>query len=202
MVIGVLGRLGAAGEHARQHAQPGAHRSEPEELEAGERDESGGEEHHAGRQEEHAEGRGRAEHTPEAGDREAPRDDAQQREPEARRCDVVHNGAHRNGDEADNGEVHARRDDRSAEPAGGAAADVLRKDRDSQHTVGGEQEARHDGGAVEDVAGEVVERSQSREVQLPPQGVTSGQDGDDDPGGEGGHRTVAEVVGMMTDLAA
>jgi hypothetical protein len=48
------------------------------------------------------------------------------------------------------------------------------------------------------MAGQVVERAELREVQLPPQWVSGGQDCDDDAGREGGHGGVAEVMGMVT----
>jgi hypothetical protein len=46
--------------------------------------------------------------------------------------------------------------------------------------------------------GQIVEGAELREVQLPPQRVASGENGDDDTGGECGHGAVAEVVGMVT----
>lgn len=202
MVVGVLGGFGAAGEHAGEHAQPRADRREPEELEAGQGDEPGGEEDHSGGEQHHAHDRRGAEESPESGDREAPGHDAEEREPEARRGDVVKDGADGDRDEADDRQVQSGRDHRCAESTCGAAADVGREHRDGQDAVGREQEARDDGRAVEDVPRQVVERAEPREVQLPPQRIASGEDGDDDAGGEGRHGTVAEVVGMVTDRGA
>lgn len=183
------------GEHPRKGAQPRAHRREPEEFEAGQRDEPGGEQDHAGRQKDDAERRGGTEAARESRDAEARRDDGEEREAETRRREVVQDGAHRNGDESDDRQVKARRDDREAERAGRLAPGRRRENGDGEHAVRSQQEAGDDRRAVEDVSGEVVEGSELREVELPPQRVAGCQDGDDDPCGECRHGAVAEVVG-------
>jgi hypothetical protein len=199
LVGAVVGRrVGAGGQGAGEHAQPGADGCEPEELEAGQRDEAGGEEDHAGREEHDAQRRDGAETPGETGDPEAGRHDRQQREAQACRRDVVHDDAHGDGDESDDRQVHARRDHRHAEGARRAASGRGGEYRDREDTVGGEEEAGNDRRAVEDVAGDVVEGSELREVQLPPQRIARGEDRDDHSRRECRHRSVTEVMGMVT----
>jgi hypothetical protein len=185
-------------EGAGERAQPRADGREPEELEARERDEAGREQYHPGGEQHDAQGRDDAETAAESGDAEARRDDREERQPQTRRSEVVHDRADRDGDEADDGQMHAGGYDRHAECARGAASGRRGEYGDGEDAVGGEEEARDDGRAVEDVAGEVVEGAEPGEVQVPPQRVAGGQDGDDDAGGEGRHRAVTEVVGMVT----
>lgn len=161
MVVGVPGSLGARGEHAGEHAEPRADRGETEELEAGEGDEPGGEQHHPRGEQGHTRDRRGAEQPPEAGDRQAPCHDAEKREPETGGGQVVEDGADGDRDETDDREVQSGGDHRGTESARRAASDVDRKHRDGEHSVGGEEEARHDRRAVEDVPGQVVERPQA-----------------------------------------
>jgi hypothetical protein len=194
----VRGGIGAAGERAGERRQPRADRREAEELEAGEGDEAGGEEHHSGGEEDDAENGCRAEAAAEARDAEARGDDREERQAEAGGGEVVHHDADGDRDQPDDREVHAGGHDGDAEGSGGAAARRGGEDRDGEDTVRREEETGYDRRAVEDVAGQVVERAELREVQLPPQRVARGEDRQDDAGGECGHGTVAEVVGMVT----
>lgn len=101
---------------------------------------------------------------------------------------------HRDGDEPDDGEAEPRRDDRRPEPTRGAPAGAGGQDGDDEHAEGGEQEARHDRGAVEHAARDVVEGAEVGEVQLPPHRIACREDRDGDTPDERGHRATAEVV--------
>lgn len=197
MVV-VLRRVGAGGQGAGEHGEPGADRCEADELEAGEGDESGGEEHHPGGQQGDAQGGGDTEPAAESGDPQAARDDRKEREPEARRREVVHHSAHRDGDQADDRQMHACRDHRHAEGAGRATPGRGGKYGYGEYTVGGEEKTGYDRGAVEDVSGQIVEGAQLREVELPPRRVASREDRYDDARSKRRHGSVAEVVGMVT----
>ena len=187
----------ARGEHTRQHDQPRADRREPEELEAGEGDDTGREQDHPRGEQRDAAARRHAEHAGEAWNAEAPRHDGEEREAEAGRGEVVQLGADGEGDEADDREVQARRDHRRAEGPRHHAVGGPGEDGDDDDAVRGQQEAGDDRGGIEDVGGEVVERAELREVQLPPQRIAGGEHGDEHAGDERGDRTTAEVVRAM-----
>ena len=106
-------------------------------------------------------------------------------------------GADRERNEADDCEVQAGRDDCRAEGPRHHAVGGPGEDGHDDDAVRGEQEAGDDRGGVEDVSGEVIERAELREVQLPPQGVAGGEHGDEDAGDERGDRATAEVVCAM-----
>lgn len=189
--------VGARGQLARKNGEPRADRCEAEELEAGEGDEPCRQQHHAGGEQHHDHQRDAPEASCEARDAEAPGDHAEQREAEARRREVVHDGADGDRDEADDHQVETGGDHRRAEASRDSAPDRGRQEGDDEDAVGGEEETRHDGGRVENVGREVVESAELREVQLPPQRVACGEHGDDHTGGEGSHGTVAEMVRVV-----
>ncbi|MGN8553796.1 UNVERIFIED_CONTAM: hypothetical protein OHV15_14545 [Microbacterium sp. SLM126] len=190
-------RVGAGGERAGERAQPGADRREAEELEACERDESRGEEHHPRREQHDAERRHRAEALGEPGDPEARRDDREKRKAQTGRRDVVHDGAHRDGDQTHDGQMQTRGYDGHAEGARRTASGCRGEYGDGENTVGGEQESGYDRRAVEDVSGKIVEAAEPGEVQLPPQWIARREDRYDHSGGKRGHCSVAEVMGMV-----
>ncbi|MFB8146130.1 hypothetical protein ACFC1W_05240 [Microbacterium sp. NPDC056003] len=106
-------------------------------------------------------------------------------------------GADCEGDEADDREVQAGRDYRRAEGPGYQAVGGPGEDGDDDDAVGGEQESGDDRGGVEDVGGEVIERAELREVQLPPQRIAGGEHGDEHADDERADGATAEVVRTM-----
>jgi len=163
-------------ESPRQRQQPDPHRHERDELEQRERDETGGEDAHAGSQQRHApEGR-----PPEAaaatGNGQARRDGGEERQAQCGGDEVVHHRAHRDRHEPHAGEEEAGRHDRSAERAGAPSTDAEGQRHLHQHAVRGQQEAGEDRDGVERASREVAVGAQLREVKLPPGRVVGGED--------------------------
>lgn len=189
----------AVSEHAGERQQPDAHRDEGHELERGERDEPGREQDHARREESDAQGGGAPEPAAAAGQAECTDDDREERQSEAARDDVVHHRAHGDRHEADGTEVESCGHDRAAQGSRSAATGVRRQRDGEEDAVGRQEEPREHHGRVERAARQVGERSELREVVLPPQRVLRGERGDDHACRQREHGQPADAMrdGMM-----
>lgn len=198
----VRGRGGSRAAQSREQDDPRAHRDEGERLEheGGDDREDHGccAEDEQDRRDDHVAACAGSE----AADADRAQHERDERDGEGRRGDAVSALAHGERDHAQDDEARADSRDRDADRVLRATTDLRAHPDRQDESVGGEQRARHDQRAVEDVPREVVVGAQLRVVQVPPFGVARRAHRQRDPDHEDEHRQGADAMGSREGARA